>query len=84
MAFNKGISVPEVDPEADHYSIFPEQTKFTFVISRLTIEKMSGGLKFRMGNTFVKSVVLEDYDPAELEPGKDAALVNINSREHHS
>ena len=84
MAFNKGISVTDVNPDIDHYDIAPEQTEFSFVISRLNIDKMSGDLKFFLFNMFIKSAVLEAYDPAELEPGKDAVTVNINSRLHNS
>ena len=84
MAFNKGINVPDGNPNADYYEIAPEQTEFSFVISRLNIDKMSGDLKFFLFNMFIKSAVLEAYDPAELEPGKDAATVNISSRLDHS
>ena len=84
MAFNKGISVFDVNPDADFYLIAPEQTEFSFVINRLDIAEMSGDLKFFVFNMFIKSAVLEAYDPAELEPGKDAVTVNINSRLHNS
>ncbi|MDE7360461.1 MAG: serine/threonine protein kinase, partial [Oscillospiraceae bacterium] len=82
MAFNKGICVYSEDSNGE-YTIFPEQTEFSFVLSRSDIDNISG-LKFWMWNMFVKSAVLEAYDPAELEPGGDAVRVNINSREHNS
>lgn len=82
MAFNKGITVFEDEDEV--YTIFPEQKEFSFVISRRNIDSMVGGMKFGMWNMFVKTAVLEAYDPAELEPGKDAVNIRINSREHNS
>lgn len=82
MALNHGIFVFEDEDEV--YTIFPEQKEFSFVVSRRNIDNMFGGMMFGVWNMYLKSAVLEAYDPAELEPGEDAVLVNINSRESYS
>lgn len=80
-AFNCGFRKGE-STEEYWYDIFPGMEVFSFVISRGAINDMIASLSFRVINLIAKSAVLEAYDPSEYEPGEDAVIVGIDSREY--
>lgn len=80
MAFNCGFSYNEAGTQY-WYNIFPGMEVFSFVVSRKTISDMVDRLNLQVINLIAKSAVLEAYDPSEYEPGEDALIVNIDSRE---
>lgn len=80
MAFNYGIKC--IEDEENWYDILPGMEIFSFIVSREAINDMIASLSLRVTNLIVKSAVLEAYEPSEYEPGEDALIVSIDSREY--
>lgn len=54
--------------------------KFVFSVTKESISSLGGKmLRFRGHNMFVKSAVIEKYDPDELKPGSGAVYVELDS-----
>lgn len=81
MAFNCGFRKGESTDEY-WYDIFPGMESFSFVVTQEAVSDLIANLNFRVINLIAKSAVLEAYDPSEYEPGKDALVVGIRSREY--
>lgn len=65
------------DPEGGY---FVSGEKFVFSVTKESIASLGGQmLRFRVGNLFVKSAVIEKYDPDELKPGSGAKYIELDS-----
>lgn len=65
---------------ADEGGYFVAGEKFVFAVTKESIASLGGQmLRFRVHNLFVKSAVIEKYDPDELKPGSGAKYVELDS-----
>lgn len=59
---------------------FVDGEKFVFAVTKESIASLGGKiLRFRGDNLFVKSAVIEKYDPDELKPGSGATYIELDS-----
>lgn len=61
------------------YPVILDMNTYWVTVSREDIEKMADVMYFEVGGAFVKTAVLEAYDPAENKPSPDALIVDIGS-----
>lgn len=62
-----------------YYAVILDMNTYSVTVSREDIEKMDEVMYFVVGGAFVKTAVLEAYNPAESKPSPDALIVDIGS-----
>ncbi|MCM1578713.1 MAG: hypothetical protein NC078_07960, partial [Ruminococcus sp.] len=64
--------------DTDKYVIYNGQSEFSFVVSS-DVLKETDSIRLHVYNLWIKSAVIDDYDPAEDEISPDAKIIPLDS-----